>query len=110
MQPNSTHLPPRIFHCPLHLHPVIQKVFSTRGRGRRARMSFSKVPDGAFTPDRGRGVEPRGSTGMGVLSLGYVAGGMGQLRDERGQVVPSYKRVFPMHPRPTRQTGSLGCS
>lgn len=73
-------------------------------------MSFSKVPDGAFTPDRGRGVEPRGSTGMGVLSPGYVAGGMGQLRDERGQVVPSYKRVFPMHPRPTRQTGSLGCS
>lgn len=74
-------------------------------------MSFSKVPDGAFTPDRGRGVEPRGSTGMGVLSLGYVAGGMGQLRDERkGDKLYPATRVFPMHPRPTRQTGSLGCS
>lgn len=52
-------------------------------------MSFSKVPDGAVTLDEGRGVEPRGSAGVVVLSLGYVAGGMGQLRDKRGQAVPS---------------------
>lgn len=60
-------------------------------------MSFSKVPDGAFTPDRGRGVEPRGSTGMGVLSLGYVAGGMGQLRDERkgDKLYPATRESFP---------------
>lgn len=46
-------------------------------------MSFSKVPDGTFTPDEGRGMEPHGSAGVGVLSLGYMAGSMGQLRDER---------------------------
>lgn len=73
-------------------------------------MSFSKVPDGAFTPDKGHGVEPRGSAGVGVLSLGYVAGSMGQLRDKRGQAVPSCQGVFPMHPHPTRQTGSPGWS
>lgn len=31
-------------------------------------MSFSKVPDGAFTPDKGHGVEAHYSTGMRVVS------------------------------------------
>lgn len=43
-------------------------------------MSFSKVSDGAFTPDEGHGMEARSSTGTGVVSLGYAAGSMGQLR------------------------------
>lgn len=46
-------------------------------------MSFSTVADGAFAPDEGRGVKPHGSAGVEVLSLGYMAGSMGQLRDER---------------------------
>lgn len=43
-------------------------------------MLFSKVPDGAFALDEGHGMEACGSTGMGMVSLRYVAGGKGQLR------------------------------
>lgn len=60
-------------------------------------MSFSEVPDGAFTLDKGRGMEPRGSAGVGVLSLGYVAGSMGQLRDKRrgDKLYPAARECFP---------------
>lgn len=60
-------------------------------------MSFSTVPDGAFTPDEGRGVEPHGSAGVEVLSLGYMAGSMGQLRDERkrDKLYPAARESFP---------------
>lgn len=56
-------------------------------------MSFSKVPDGAFT----RGVEPHGSAGVGVLSLGYMAGGMGQLSNKRKEdrLYPAARESFP---------------
>lgn len=43
-------------------------------------MSFSKELDGAFTLDEGHGVDACGSASMGMVSLRYVAGGMGQLR------------------------------
>lgn len=58
---------------------------------------LQQVPDGAFTPGKGRGVEPRGSAGMGVLSLGYVAGSMGQLRDgrKRDKLYPAARESFP---------------
>lgn len=85
-------------------------------------MSFSKVPDGAFTPDEGHGVEARSSPGMGVVSLGYVPGGMGQLRgcsrlsrrqEQRGERkgdewYPAARESSPCTPHPTRQTGSCG--
>lgn len=60
-------------------------------------MSFSKVPDGTFTPDKGRGMEPHGSAGMGVLSLGYVAGSKGQLGDgrKRDKLYPAARESFP---------------
>lgn len=75
-------------------------------------MSFSKVPDGALTPGKGRGMEPRGGARVGVLSLGYVAGSMGQVRDgrKRDKLYPAAKGAFPMHPHPTRQTSSPGCT
>lgn len=87
-------------------------------------MSFSKEPDGAFTPDEGHGIEAHGSAGMVVVSLRYVAGGMGQLRgcsrsshqqehmnERKGdKSYPAARQSFPCTPHPARQTGSPGCS